>query len=314
MNSPQLIAMPHSLPEVQTQLLKWTGETSILIGDIFDAVSKRFTEQCFPDRQEGLVLWQLQASCHATAESALILVANVRLWDADVIIRSVVEGTLKFVFLTLGSDAERKMKLTQFDIAFAEIGQLKRHNRLEQFLSAVGDADADEWRSFREMLLSKDRLAELQAKYPKKVRHSVEHRWSFGEICQSLRRSGIEGVGQLGHMMFNYGMSSHVAHQDIDGIGMVWDRNGRSDERRAAVELAHGARLISDVAVMSWLRAHALFKRCGCDNTPLKEFGKRLAQLHVKTAAAADNFHQVEYGTPSNTETSPTSGSPVNPS
>jgi hypothetical protein len=296
MNSPRPIAMPHSLPDVQSSLFRWAGYTSILSGDIFDEVSKRFTEQVFPDREEGWVLWQLQGSCHATAESALILVANVRLWDADILVRSVVEGTLKFVFLTLGSEADRKEKLKEFSGAFSDIGQLKRHGRIEELLAAINDPGADEWRSLRDMLLSDERLAELKSKYSKKVRHQLEHRWSFGEICQSLKRSGLEGVNQLGHMMYNYGMSSLVAHQDIDGIGMVWDRNGRSEERRSAVELAHGARLVSDIAVMNWLRAHALFGRCGCDKGALKAFGERLAELHVETKSAAASFHEVEYG------------------
>src|SRR5207253_1207493 len=100
-------------------------------------------------------------------------------------------------------------------------------------------------------------------------RQRIEHRWSFAEICQSLKRSG-EGLDKFGHMLFNYGMSSHIAHQDIDGIGMVWDRNQRCDKRRSAVELAHAARLVSDVSVMSLLRLKMILTRCGCDYGPLK--------------------------------------------
>jgi hypothetical protein len=292
-----MVTIPHSLPEVQSQLIKWVGETSLLIGDAFDAAAKCFNVLNFPDPQEGMVFYQLQTSCHATSESALILIANVRLWDADVIVRSVVEGTLKFVFLTLGSDVDRKNKLSEFDNAFADIGQLKRHARLQELLSVVENKDADEWRPFRDMLLSKERLAELQSQYPKKVRHQLEHRWSFGEICHTLKRSGVQGIDRFGHMMFNYGMSSHVAHQDIDGIGMVWDRNGRSEQRRSAIELAHGARLVSDIAVMNLLRAQALFKRCGfIEKSPIKGFGERLDKLHSQTRKAMEKFHEVEYG------------------
>ena len=41
-------------------------------------------------------------------------------------------------------------------------------------------------------------------------------------------------------------MASHVAHADYLGIGMVMERENRSETRRAAIHRAHAARVISD--------------------------------------------------------------------
>ena len=284
--------------DTQEQLAAWSSEASRIVGDIFDEASHRFSAECFPDRNEGVTLWQLQASSHTSGESALLLVANVRLWDADVLVRSVVEGSLKFTFLLIGDEAERKQKLHEFADVLFEISALKRNSRVEEILNGLDDPNADEWRPFREMLLSPESIAAIKTKYPRDTRRVIEQRWSFGAICSSLRRSGTPGLSQLGHMMYNYGMSSHVAHQDSVGIGMVWERNGRNRERRGAVELAHGARLVTDVCIMSWLRARMLFKRCGLDVSLLKPLYERVEDLHRRTKPAMEYFDSVEYGPP----------------
>jgi hypothetical protein len=284
------------ISQTHSQLLAWSSEASRIVGDIFDEASRRFTEECFPNRNEGVTLWQLQASSHTSGESVLLLVGNVRLWDADVLVRSVVEGSLKFTFLLIGDETERKQKLHEFADVLFEMSALKRNSRLEEILKVLQDPNADEWRPFREMLLSPGSIAALKTKYPRDVRRAVEQRWSFGAICSALRRSGTPGLSQLGHMMFNYGMSSHIAHQDSVGIGMVWERNGRSQERRDAVELAHGARLITDVCMMSWLRARMLFTRCNLDVSLLKPLYERVNDLHRRTKPAMIHFDSVEYG------------------
>jgi|ERR1017187_2274207 hypothetical protein len=280
----------------QEQLLKWAGETSFWIADVLELCRPMLSEKSSLDDHTKYVLWQLAASCHSTSESALLLVCNVRLWDADVLVRSVVEGTLKFVFLTIGTEAERKIKIEEFDTHLAAFGQMKRHQRLEEFLAIVDDPNADEWKPFRDMLLTNDRLAEFREAYPRKTRQQLEQKWSFGGICAALRKSGQKGIDSFGHMLFNYGLSSHVAHQDTDGIGMVWDRNNRSERRRIAVELAHGGRLVGDIATMAWLRAHTLFQFVGADRQPLKDMWKRREVIAQETADAVKHFHEVEYG------------------
>jgi len=213
-----------------------------------------------------------------------------------VIVRSVVEGSLKFVFLLTGDEPERKQKLHEYADVLFEMSALKRNARLEEFLHVIDNPDAVEWRPFREMMLPPESIAALKIKYPRDARRAVEQRWSFGGICSALKRSDDPALSGLGHLMHNYGMSSHVAHQDSVGVGMVWERNGRSRERRDAVELAHGARLISDVCMMSWLRARTLFIRCGVDLAVLKPLGERVEDLHGKTNSAMKHFDSVEYG------------------
>ena len=100
-------------------------------------------------------------------------------------------------------------------------------------------------------------------------------------------------------MLYSYGMSSHVLHQDCDGVGMVWDRICRSDERREAIELAHGAREVSDLSMMGALRYFMLLQASGASKTKVKSLAKREFSKCKHYIRAADRFSRewkkVEY-------------------
>jgi hypothetical protein len=281
-------------PENRLRLLDWSAKSSVYIGHLFDFLSREFSPSNVPDERQLLVLWQLLGSCHTTSESALILIANNRPWDADMLVRSVVEGSLKFVFLTLGSQDERNIKFHEFDDMLGDIGQIRRHSRIEKLLSAIDKDKAIQWKPYRDMLLPVERYNELQAKYSKRLKHQIEHKWSFGEICASLGRGDHKQFSNLSHLMFNYGMSSHVAHQDIDGIGMVWERTTRNPIQREAVELAHGGRLISDVRSMAKLRTYAFCDMCSLAKDILKNSEEDQVEHDLKQAEKS--FHNAEYG------------------
>jgi hypothetical protein len=81
----------------------------------------------------------------------------------------------------MGDQAVRAAKANEYWNVLPEISQLKRHQRLEHLLAALGEPAnlADEWRPFRDMLLTRQEAEELQTKYPKKVRQPLEQKWSF---------------------------------------------------------------------------------------------------------------------------------------
>jgi hypothetical protein len=247
-----------------------------------------------PDPTSGFVLQQLALSCHATGESALILIGSVRLWDAEMLIRSVFEGTFKFAYLCGGTAADRSARANEYWEVLPAITRLKRHQRAQQLLAALDKPDADEWRPIRELMLDPSEVAALQAKYPKTHRQQVEHKWSFFEIAHMLdKENGTAGA--LRHLMYGYGMASHQIHQDGDAIGMIWDREQREPERRDAVELAHGCRMLSDLLVMSMLRAVSLSRAVGVDLGSVKDADRAHEAFRSELHAAQSEWHRVEY-------------------
>jgi hypothetical protein len=235
-------------------------------------------------------------SCHLTSESVLILVANCKLWDADTLTRAVVEGTVKFAYLSFGSQEEIDRKINEYDCILPANNRLKRHDRIEPLLKVIDDPDAPEWKAYRDLLLSENEIKELRHHFPKNVRRSVEQAWSFHSLLQALSSSGLPVLRECKHLFCNYGLSSHVLHQDADGIEMIYDRNNRDAIRKDAIELAHAARLLDDLMTMSLIRCAISQHVCGYpDGAPLPICQAHLSlQNELKTLLA--DWTRIEYG------------------
>jgi hypothetical protein len=97
-----------NITEGQKNLMSWAAVCSHSIGDAFDETIATLNDVSRLQGAHQLILRQLLISCHLSSESVLILVSNVRLWDAETILRSVIEGTFKFVYLCLGACRENR--------------------------------------------------------------------------------------------------------------------------------------------------------------------------------------------------------------
>ena len=96
-------------------------------------------------------------------------------------------------------------------------------------------------------------------------------------------------------MNFSYGMASHMVHQDADAISIIWDRNQREPDRLAAVELAHGARGLSDLIAMAKARSVATFRLHEKDIKPVKELSTSHETFLNEMNMAHKIWFDVEY-------------------
>ena len=290
-----------NLSSVQQKLIVWARDCSYAIGDQFDAtiatLKDTFSEKGTPVHEYEPLLRQLIISCHLSSESVFLLVSHCKLWDAEAILRSVVEGTFKMVYLCVGNKEDIKAKFSEFAGDLSEINSLKRHKRLSEFLAHAPDADSYLWKPFRDLLLSDEELQRLETSHPKAKRRILEQRWSFHSIinCLSQAEAELKWLAEFRHLFFQYGMASHVLHQDADGIAVVFERSQRDEKRREAVELAHAARILGDLSVMAFLRHLAALHLCGKDLQPAIDHYKKQEQLHNEHANATAYWHDVEY-------------------
>lgn len=82
------------------RLKSWSSISSHLIGDCFDIVMAHYQQRAQSFSQQlRFVVTQMNADCHFTSESALSLVAEQKLWDADILVRAVTEGSLKLAYI-----------------------------------------------------------------------------------------------------------------------------------------------------------------------------------------------------------------------
>jgi hypothetical protein len=239
---------------VQATLLNFANRGSHILHEYFGMISTYFDKESEIPVIERYVLKQVPISCHLTSESILILVGNLRFWDNEMLLRSLLEGTLKFIYLTIGTNDEREKKINEFWNVLPKINELKRSRRAIELIDHVS-TDTNDMNFIRGVVLEDDRINEIEKMYPRKYRKELEHKWSFSEIVKEL--SSLETHKFLTGFLHGYGIGSHLIHQDADAINFLIDHNQRIEERRLAKELAHGCRQISDVMIYTILRYYA---------------------------------------------------------
>jgi hypothetical protein len=137
-----------------------------------------------PARHKRAVML-LSTACLGSSGAVLHLVEYNRLWEAELVMRSVVEGTVKF-----GHLLEHPDTFTARCIEFAEVlpavALLRRHKRAGELLKALEDVPEVNTRTFRDLRLTDDEISQINAAYPHQTRRDIERRW------------GIHGSDRLG--------------------------------------------------------------------------------------------------------------------
>src|SRR5687767_9794352 len=217
----------------------WCNETEVVLEALWN-LSRTYIFQDTSTKElelnEWLLTW-LSISCEMTSESVLLLVKHQAVWDAEILIRSITEGTLKLAFLCVGGKTEVEQKAIEYWDILPELSRLKIHKNVSGFFNLIGDKSNDpEWRPAKDLLLrAKDRLA-IENTYPKQVAQRIKQRWSFSQILQALGGEGLESFLALA---YGYAMSSHHVHKDGDSTGLIWDRESREEPRKSTLILAH---------------------------------------------------------------------------
>ncbi|HEV7784035.1 MAG TPA: hypothetical protein VGQ28_01795 [Thermoanaerobaculia bacterium] len=243
---------------------------------------------------EALVL--LSTSCLSTSDTAAFLVGHFRLWDVEILMRSVLEGTYKFIAMCIRNDTDRLLRVEEYWDHLPEIGRIKTHKKAEMFLRTVTDPASDAWRPIRDLMLPPEELNQLLDRYPRKIPDNLEKRWSFGELSKALAESDLPAAKYLVIMLHNYRLSSHLVHQDGDGVLMIWERDQRSPPRKEALEIAHGLRELSDIFYLSMFRALAAYQFAGMDRSPILAMNTKYSALLSRVEEAGRLWHKVEYG------------------
>ena len=236
-------------------LKTWSGLSSHFIGECYD-IAAPFLDKNHHDLDPFVrfVSSQLFIDCHLSSESSLLLIQSGKEWDSEIINRSIMEGTVKYVYLLFGSTERVKEKAYEYWHILPDYSSVKRHERLKSFLNSVENSDSDEWIPFQKLLLAEDEIESYRRGTNRKERKSLEQQWSVFGITSHLLKVDRDKLGVLVHLAHNYGMSSHLIHKDGDGVGMVWERYQRTKEDQIAVKLAHCARIVSDICSFSQLR------------------------------------------------------------
>lgn len=284
-----------SSEEVYEKQRAWASSALGLFREHLSLMSLVSTyEKWAPSERECLA--HILCACARSSESVLLLVAYGQLWDAEMIIRSVYEGSLKFCYL-LQSQESFRGRLSEFSEDLFSIGLLKDHRKAKELLDKVPDPSDPRWAPIRGMLLDHGAVAEIRSKYDRRRRRALETKWGFGGIVSELANSGDAVFLAMPGILFNYSISSHIHHVSSVGASLPFERESRPVERAESVVLAHAARLISDVFSFLYIRLMIGYRFVGQGLPPIQECLNQVGQLaHGELRRAYEEWISVEYG------------------
>ena len=281
--------------DVHGVLATWAGMGSHFIGECFDA-AKPCLDQDYKDLPQGVrfVVAQLYIDCHLTSESALILIQHGKEWDADILSRAVMEGTVKFVYMLTGGEESIRRKVQEYWEILPQFSAI-RHSLHARSYMEEPDAPSRHMPVFQEIVLKDAEVKATRHEWSKARRKQLEEAWSVAGILREFGKSEHKGLRRLVHMAHAYGMSSHLLHKDADGVGMVWERARRDSHRRIAVTLGHSARVVSDLCQFAKWRLGFLLKACRVDTSCIAAIESKYSVLFDELEKAEKHFHCTEY-------------------
>lgn len=283
--------------EEASVVARWATRCQQALTSLTELLQPFFARPSPVSEQASFVLGRLAMHCTLTSDSVLALILLGKLWDAEMLTRSVVEGTLRFVFMAAQDPSERERRVSEYWDDLPTIALLKTSRRAESLLLAFSDDTVPGRLPIADLVLSQAQTAAIVEKYPSQVARKMARRWSFTSLVDALVRSDLPAAERVTAILHNYGLSSHLIHQDGSALGLIWDRENRGAERQAAITVAHAARQMSDVVHMSVLRAFTAYRLRELDPAALRECYRGLADLQSEFVARYAAWEEVEYRT-----------------
>lgn len=200
------------------------------------------------------VVVPLFTSLHSTSESILILLINQAIFDADVLLRTVMEGTIKYCYLMTGTEDEKKEKYIEYKVKLTDIDKILDHHKAVEAVDILKEFSQNSTKPFDLSILSDEELAVLMKKYPKKERDALKRKSSYQSLLRSLAHSYPEYEAQLGTVS-TYSLTSHFCHYDWTGLSSRNVQIMNSVKTDAIIfDIMHCNRILSNVLSMELFR------------------------------------------------------------
>ncbi len=250
-------------------------------------------------KEQKQTLSALLVSASRTSESTMLLCQYSQFWDAEMLVRAIVEATLKFCYI-LQSPETLDARYQEYAEDLWQIDRLKDHKKNSDLLNVLPDSE-DSRLPIRARLISPEELAQLSKQYPGAVRRELDRKWGFTGLIGELETSGDPFFTAISALSSGYSNSSHMQHASFAGVMTAMERSNREPARQDAVEELHRNRIFSDVFVSQQLRLQTLYRHAKVDSAPLRDrflaqeaFLQRSAETHAR-------WITMEYGRQSET-------------
>ena len=142
----------------------WVVRASHFIGECFDNCKHLL------DKDNGtleasvrFIATQLYIDCHFSSESSLILIQEGQEWDADIINRTIIEGTVKYIYMISCNDKKQHERANEYSHLLPKFSAIRRHERAKKFLDELENSDGLSWKAIEEQLLTEEQIIEYRS-------------------------------------------------------------------------------------------------------------------------------------------------------
>lgn len=206
-----------------------------------------------------LVLTELFTQLYSTGESILMLTGYDAIWEADILLRSLFEGTIKYIFMMQGCLKEKNNLIEEYYSIVPEMQKIGDHEKAVEAIN-IFKSKGIEKHPFQLSLLKDEELKKLKEKYPKSRIRELSQEWSYKNILKNLIEKDNK-YEVLATTLYTYSFSSHLIHYDGECLkqrsGTLINNVVRNDE---SLDLAHLLRIISNVVSLGTLRVSEYVK------------------------------------------------------
>jgi hypothetical protein len=265
--------------ELARELYVYATAAMHMLRESFDLCTPLYKENSELEEIHQFVLTNLISSCHQSSESSLLLVGHRRLWDSEILKRSVIEGTTKLLYISIGDRDEILSKCDEFYRVIPEMTQINLHRKAVEGLERINDLSTL-WPDIKYQVLSNEKLLDLEAKYPRKFRKMINQKWSFSEMIKTLEESKNEGFEVFKGTYYKYSLGSHFVHQDGESVGYMWDRNRSDVESRTSLELTHGKSTIKDILSLAMVRMEIYYGFQNLDTSLIDKWEQKVEEFY----------------------------------
>lgn len=249
------------------EYIEEVGENIIKADEYFKSLFYKLSPLYKKEHGENQdVVVPLFTSLHSTSESILILLLNQAIFDADVLLRTVMEGTIKYCYLMTGTEEEKQDKYAEYKIKLTNIDKILDHNKAVEAVDILREFSMNSTKPFELSILSDEELSELSEKYPKKERDALKRKWSYQSLLRSLAHVYPEYEAQLGTIS-TYSLTSHLCHYDWTGLSSRNAQIMNSVNPDAIIfDIMHCNRILSNVLSMELFRIAEYMRGNGFDS------------------------------------------------
>lgn len=238
-----------------------------------------------------LVTNQLYTRSAQSSKSTLMLLAESNPWDADILLRTVIEGSAKLSYLLNCNVEKMNERAEEYWVIMPKSMEIRDSERAREVMSAVRDPEHIRWEPLQKLIMNSEEKEQLQKRYPKKWRKELHNKWSFSKILKSITTSGDQILENYTLLLHNYNLNCHLSHADGTGLMHQDNRNMLEVGRREVAELAHIARIIKDLCALRQLVTYSLLK---ANNAPLDPVLDVLAKYKHLTCEL-DHIYHIHY-------------------